>query len=298
MKRLFPLILTLLLLLCACGGTAQETQTVSLLKSHETTSYWPEGNDFPAGVSGSWLSVYEYDDRGNQTEEKRYGGEELLTSRRWRYDDRGNQTGQITIDHQGWLPKITSRVKMRYNDAGKLLLQIVYEPWKETQRSIYTYDELGNMTRLEIRNAGGSTIIQDYTYDDRGNQLTATDHSVEGLTRVTRYAYDEAGNQISWHYYENDVLVEYVETHYDSQGRIIFSARYDGAGYLRHGWEYRYNEAAGTSATQYTDGSISTSYYDDQGRILRIEQQYPDGTLESEQTYTYEDIEILKPDMD
>jgi hypothetical protein len=121
---------------------------------------------------------------------------------------------------------------------------------------------------------------------------------VEGLTRVTCYTYDEQGNQLSWHYYENDLLLEYVQTHYDDQGRILFSARYDGTGYLRHGWEYRYNDAAGTSAVQFTDGSISTSYYDDQDRIIRIEQQYPDGTLESEQTYTYEDIEVLKPDGD
>jgi hypothetical protein len=113
MKRLFPLILMLLLLLCACGGAEQETTTVSVLKSHESTSYWSEGNDFLSGVSGTWQSVYEYDDRGNQIEEKHYSGDELFTTRRWRYDDRGNQVAQTTIDHQSLLPKITSRAKMR-----------------------------------------------------------------------------------------------------------------------------------------------------------------------------------------
>lgn len=297
MKRLLLLILTLLLLLCACGGDAPgETTTISVLKSHEITSYWPENNDFPSGPVGTWRTVYEYDDQGNQLAEKRYGGDELKSSRRRTYDDQGHQTGLMSIDHQGWLPKIRSRTKKQYDEAGNLILHIVYEPWKETQRSIYTYDDQGNMTRLEIRNADGSTVLQDYTYDEAGNLLTTTDYSVDGVIRVTRYTYDEAGRELSWHYYENDVLVEYVESLYDDQGRKIFAARYDGEGNQKHSWQYSYDDDANTSTTQYTDGSVSTYFYDDQGRVLRTEQRRADGSLESEQTYTYEDIEVLKSD--
>ncbi len=263
-----------------------------------------DGNGYLAGTilpDGSIVD-YGYDPLGNQTsQEDPYGNTikaiynqtfSTLASLR---DANGNLT-TYTTNGQGDLTQITA--------ADGSATQFVPNPNGEVQQLInangqaaaYSYNGLGEVTEENF----GNGVHTDFTYDNSGNLLTATNAS-----GTTTFAYDDAA-------YPNLVTSvtdpdgRFIAYAYDANGRLdqmnqngyVVSYAYDTSGRLATMTDsasnliatYHYNDANQVIREDMGNGTYTTYTYTPTGQIQSLINSAPDGTVNSEFNYTYDDL--------
>ena len=282
MKKLFSLLLAVLLL-AGCAKTYDgPTQTVPRLTEYTVDHYyaffdWEEQHY-------SNRTVYAYDIYGNRVRYMEYRDDELQSVTNLKYDDRGNEISRSDWDHSGWLPKYEGRTEQTYDEQNRLTSCIHYDFWgSQDSASFYTYDDEAR-TRV-WKNDSGDT--QTTWFDENGNEIRQVSGEYE-----TIYHYDDRGNQTGWDSYQNGQPFDRYEARYDDQNRQIWGGRYDAAGNLTSQTEYVYDDEQGMMTYHKNDGGRRVEYYHGDGRPHMIEDYDADGKLTMRQRYYYRDIQV------
>jgi len=175
------------------------------------------------------------------------------------YDIYGNRVREMEYTDD----ELNSVTKMRFDDQGNMIESTTWDHsgWlpKFGRREKRTFDDQNRILSHDYydfwgRKTGAST----YTYDDQ--ERTRTWHGDDGDSQITWY--DEQGNEL------RQVLGEYETVYeYDDRGNMT-------------GWQ------------SFEQGKPTDSYrarYDDRDRIIWGGRYDPEGNLESEMTYIYDD---------
>lgn len=283
MKKLFSLLLAVLLL-TGCAATYDgPTETKYALTEYTVTHYstffdWAE-------ETYTNRTVYAYDIYGNRARAMEYRDGELESVTNMKYDDRGNLISQRSWDHTHFIPLPDGGRKHTYDELGRILTTVYFDGWgKETSRSTYTYDDEGNTYTWE--NDEGDQNL--YYLDENGNELRV----VGNYGYETVYEYDAQGNRTGWISYKDGQLYDSYQARYDDQGRQIWAGRYNAQGELESESTWEYDDEAHTQTLHRPDGYIRIEYYDGDGRIHLIEDYDENGELTMVQMYFYKQIQV------
>ena len=288
MKRLFPVILILLLLLSGCGGEDVAETTAPGETVPPTYS-----NDGPEGVLDENVPTTVYklvrmvslDDKGLEQWHREYF-----------YDASGFLTGEMEVSSTG---TVTYRKSNTPNEAGLVAASDVTEAGGLSYTVTYEYDEKGNVTLQQSKTDGTVTDYIEYTYDDHGNYLTLKQSYAGELVAdyVFSYTYNEKGSQLTREETFFGELACRVEMTYDDQGREISSVSLGADGKEQSRTESAWEGLTETrkyfalgEAQPYMTSVIT---YDDHGNVILEENQYADGTV-TMMEYTYEPFEVIK----
>jgi len=156
--------------------------------------------DANGGVSSTSTTrvEYEYDSRGNRTEQVNYAADGSISGRyEYEYDSKGNQTKQVNYKADG---SISSRYEYEYDSKGNQTKQVIYAA-DGSISLIYEYNcnSDGSYCNYSIGNGTGEVIV--YTGETRyttvnSKKLTASEtrESYDGTSTKTEYEYDSNGN--------------------------------------------------------------------------------------------------------
>jgi RHS repeat-associated protein len=200
------------------------------------------------------------------------------------YDAQGNRTTATYAD--------SSADQYGYDAQGNLTRSVN----RLGQTITYTYNTRGQVTRKDL--PGGAHV--DYTYNSRGNLETAVDAS--GTTRL-EYLDPQNPNLVTKISYPSGRFLQYT---YQNGQRVRMVAQdgfttnylYDAAGrleFLRDGSsnlivQYHY-DAVGRVDQETRGNGTATGYdYYDDGQIRTITNYAPDGSIQSQLTYTYDSL--------
>lgn len=288
MKRMIPLLLTLLLLLCACGRVKDVPETTGTFPI-ETTAAPTETS--PEGVSEedtetifvltkmtvmdssgveSWHREYDYDENGFRTAEREISG-----------------TGETVYEK-----------KHTAGDDGNCVLTEIFESGKMTHHSQYAYDDQGRVTKEELYENGALVERIEYAYDDYGNQLSMKIYMDDQLQMewTFSYTYDEHGNILTREEILSGELYGTSQMTYDENGNCVTSVIYAPDGSVQSRTESIWE---GSTETRFCYDADDVAYltsiitYDDAGNITFQENQYSGGSTTMTE-YTYAPIEIKK----
>ena len=162
------------------------------------------------------------------------------------------------------------------------------------QAIAYSYNSLGEVTREDF----GNGVHTDFTYDARGNLLTAADAS-----GTTTFAYDDSAypDQVTSVTYPSGMFINYG---YDAEGRLnqvnqngyVVNYAYDSSGRLSTVTDstgativsYQYNDANQVTRKDMGNGTYTIYTYTLNGQVATLVNHAPDGTVNSQFTYTYD----------
>lgn len=286
MKRLLPIILTLLLLLTACGGDGgaettgaaseptysnegpegildeKDTETVYLLV--RMTSLEEDGTE-------RWHREYEYDENGFLVSEREVSSAGTVTYSKQNTPDENGNIGTSEVTEQSGAQYT---VKYAYDGFGRITLQETYSEGELTEYSEYSYDEHGNYLTLKSYYAG--ELVLDYAF---------------------AYTYNENGGQLTRDEYLFGELLSHVEMVYDEEGREISSTSSVAGGASLSRTESTWEGL--TETRKYYGMADEVPYmtavitYDENGNVILDQNQYEDGTT-SMTEYVYEPFEVKK----
>lgn len=287
MKRLIPIILTLLLLLSACGGedvtettpnaTQQPTSSITgpegILEEKETETVYKLAKMTVMGETGEvrWYREYVYDENGFCMEEHETNNFGEMTYRRANTPDDQGRTAESHITEFG----------------GR------------SYTIKYTYDENSRVTREETWENGAITDYTQYTYDEHGNYLTLQQYVGGEVTMDCsfRYTYDENGHQTSMEELLFGELNYRVEMTYNEEGKEISSVTTLSGGEIQSRTESTWDGL--TETRNYYFGSETEAYmtsvvtYDTTGNVV-FEQTRYGSEVTSMTEYVYEPFEVKK----
>lgn len=187
-------------------------------------------------------------------------------SNRYEYDIYGNTVKEIINTSEG---EYKETYENEYDDSHRLIRKTTYSNGEyEGTYSIYDYDAKGNL------------IYELSYYEDEEDC-------------ETEYEYDNQNHIISINYYYYDDEGEFTEKYkYDHQGRLIKQIDLDKDGPLGiHEYTYKKNFMVDYdyNGSKDTLMGIYTTYYDDQGYILKKEYESDVVQLDiREQEYIYD----------
>lgn len=271
MKKLFSLLLGILLL-TGCAATYDgPTEARTVLSSVQTTYYGVIADDSQYG-----LTEYSYDIYGNQAVELEYGirgsGEDaepyLKTVRS--FDEKGNCTRQRQYDVSGLFPKKLVDLRYEYDGQGRMTAHLDAMEEQYSWTAVYN-DEAHTMT------ATYPHAVSVSFFDEHGSTIRQETVFENGDTSGIIYEFDAQGNRISARYEETGGTTLHAYT-YDDQGRVLTMTETTAEGdkeLLRY--EYRddctiQHNFDGTTivTTCNADGSIHYQYFTDStGRVTK-----------------------------
>lgn len=251
MKRLFPCILAILIVL-AFGGCAEKEE----VKFYETKSYVKHSTgDIDLRESTydeNWNLLLSYTTlNGNFASKTEYEYSEdftVLTTKR---------TSAI------YEPD-TSKIIRSFDDKGQVIKAETYDGDRHISTAEYTYDDNGEMTYVRSTQPESNvvTTIQ-RIFDDKGNLVTYIQDTGFYVGRY-EYSYNQKNQRIGEEYYRDDVLLDYVD--FTWEGNV------------------------GTGTSYKADGTPLGKQlleYDDYGNLLRLESQDLLGTTQTVICYEY-----------
>lgn len=296
MKKILPIMLSLLFLLCACGRTEEVPQPtepeVIQTSPAETEATEPEVTEDPSQEAegetqtpGKTGSVYRLvrltalDGTGSESWHQEYI-----------YDDYGRE-----IQTAQYMDGVITYSYTRTYTSGTEY-SAISESGGDLSTIRCTLDDAGRALYRELSQDGAIVEISEFSYDQHGNQLSVrTVYDGDESVYAYEYTYDADGNMLSRQEYLNGEAVGRLDMEYDAQGREIASAYSypdDTPGYCTEStWE-------GSTETRISYDSEGNAYmtlittYDETGNILSQE-TWQEGELISCTEYTYELIEII-----
>lgn len=287
MKRLLPIILSLLLLLTACGG---EDVTETTGNASEQPTYSNEG---PEGIleEKDTETVYKI---AKMTVMNENG--EIRWYREYVYDENGFCMEEHETSNQG---ELTYRRANTADDLGRTAESQVTEFGGRSYTIKYSYDGQNRVTREETWENGEITDYTEYTYDDHGNYLTLRQYMGSELMMdySFTYTYDENGNQTAMEESLFGELNYRVEMTYDEQGKEISSLTTLSGGEVQSRTESSWDGL--TETRNYYFGGETEPYmtsvvtYDAAGNVVFEETRYS-GSVTSMTEYVYEPFEVKK----
>ncbi len=291
MKRILPLILALLLLLCACSNeepaqTTQGTQETNSAVSESVSNGEGEGVLDPT-TEIRYLLVKQIvtNDQGQE-----------LWGTEYSYDDTGFCT------HEREYSNIGAGAFSRVNspDALGRIASSLFTGQDGSQYTVtYTYDDFNRCIREDVVYEGGATEYTEYTYNDQGQYLTLRQFIGGELAMdyAFSYTYDGSGRQVSMDEYLSGDLLYHVAFEYDDQGREISSVTSLVNGEVQSRTESHWD---GLTETRYFYSGqdaepfmVSVFTYDDNGNVVFEETRQGD-TVINRAEYIYEPFEVKK----
>lgn len=138
--------------------------------------------------------------------------------------------------------------------------------WYNTSCGVKTttylqYDALGRLLRMEYPDR---TIIRSYRGDEKDPYLVE-DYNAQGVLQLrTEWKYNaETGESTrSITYSDNELLLDVGDVTVNKLGYIV-----------SEGDQWTYDDTARTAVCTHEDGSVETTWYDEQNRVLRMEMQ-------------------------
>ena len=212
--------------------------TMSKYSSDQTLEYVGEYNEqgeiskesyYEKGAL-NYSNVYEYDQDGNCIKTSNYDADNALTSYTTKeYDDQGNRVEEKRYRGDDTLSSVNE-----YNAENRVSKYSLYdENGKLSSYFEYEYDENGHRVKMSGYESDGT--LQKYTtyeYDAQGNVIKSSDYNGDGtLQEYMVSEYDKRGNHIKDSYYDpKGNLEEYVIMEYDESGAYVGSTWYNADG--------------------------------------------------------------------
>lgn len=288
MKRLIPVILTLLLLLTACGGE-EMTETTGGAASEQPTY----SNEGPEGIleEKDTETVYKI---AKMTVMGETG--EIRWYREYVYDENGFCMEEHETSNQG---ELTYRRANTPDELGRTAESQITEFGGRSYTIKYSYDDQNRVTREETWENGALFEYTEYTYDDQGNYLTLKQY-YDGevvMDYAFSYTYDEQGNQTVMEESLFGELLYRVENTYDADGRVVSSVTTLSSGEIQSRTESSWDGM--TETRNYYTGEETEAYmtsvvtYDAAGNVVFEETRYS-GEVTSMTEYVYEPFEVKK----
>lgn len=297
MKRLFPLILALMFILCACGNEQPDETTLGGSADPAATT---EGQNTAEGET-----IGDAEGILDPTTEIRYllvkmivtneAGQELW-GREYTYDETGFCTREREYSNIG----ASSYSRVNTPDMlGRIDSSVFTESDSSTYTVSYTYDEFDRCLREDIRREDGTTEYTEYTYNEKGNYLTLKQYIGGELVvdYAFAYTYDCSGNQVSMDEYLSGELLYHVAMTYDDQGREISSTTSLVNGEIQSRTESTWDGMTETrlyySGQEQEPFMISVFTYDGNGNVV-FEETRQGETVINRAEYIYEPFEVKK----
>ena len=291
MKRMLPLILTLLLLLSACG-------------EKEPVESTPEIQEPQPSVTET-VNTGEGEGILDPTTEIRYlivkkivtndAGQEL-----WGTDYSYDDTGFCTAERE--YSNIGSPAASRINtpDAlGRIGTSVFTEQDGSQYTVTYTYDDRDRCIREDVRHENGTEEYTEYTYNEWGQYLTLKQY-IDGELAVDysfSYTYDGAGRQMSLDEYIFGDLLHHTAFEYDAEGREIGTVTSLVNGEIQSRTKSEWDGLTETryfySGQEQEPFMVSVFTYDDNGNVVFEETRQGDLVLNRAE-YIYEPFEVKK----
>lgn len=286
MKKWIAVILTLMLLLTACGGEDASPETTLQTEAPTYSNEGPEGildDNLPTTVY-KLTRATSYDEEGKEQWHREY----IYDSNGFCIEDSEVASGVVTYRNTHTPNAQGLTAETQYTDATGGISVIKYE-----------YDANGRMTYQGNYQDGVLTDYTQYTYDEMGNYLTLQQYYAGELVMdySFAYTYDSQGYMLTREEYMGAVMMSQVAFEYDSQGREIASTSTVAGGASQSRtvstWE-------GLTETREYYGSgdeapylVAVITYDDHGNVILEQSQYAGGDY-ALMEYAYEPFEVTK----
>lgn len=241
----------------------------------EKYEYYPDGNLFKAYDKSGTCTLYTRDCFGRiQKEETVSPSGELLSQKSYVYQ------GQYLI---GMTDEEGCHTSYRYDGAGRLI-----EEDKEGQKTAYGYDSFGRKNVITRFNDDQAHVTWMH-YDFLGRILEERTQNKEGsVISWKKYAYDAVGNQTC---IQDGNRYTYIE--YDSLGKPIQIIDPENQK-TRIVYDYNHINELGQAVLKTTlidpNGLQTVEIQDAFGRLHRVRQISPYGTLLSQSTIFYDAV--------
>ena len=228
------------------------------------TTYTLNGSPKTITYGDNSYTEYDYDERGNKTQE-------------YRYEATGTVDWYITFDYDSmdrlvetmWLDyddlTIVKRQNSEYYGTGHKKYDYHYGYGDVLEKQVdYNYDILGRMTSSVI-SPGGLNITTSFAYDAAGNRTSVTDpdgnitwYGYDNANRKTEKYFAAAGGTVKSEatinkelgYYNNNKIKSQTSYDYDGETILAYSEfEYDGRGRI-------------TKTAQLIDPNVAETWYD------------------------------------
>lgn len=279
MKKLLPLLLSLLLL-AGCATTYDgPTVEKEVLSEVEYTYYDQNGN-----ITAYGSTKYAYDIYGNVAQTIEYMNDEPVRRTDCRYDEADNIIKQTDYDLGGWFPKRVNTAVYTYDDQGRLTSS-THRQGFEKSTVTYAYDD-ENRTQTATLSDGSQTV----QYRDEAGLYFCSEHTAaNGDVLRNETERSEDGRRQTNRYYVNGVLETVTEYTYDDQGRLLTWTETEN-GETHTVFRYEYGENYDIRCDE--DGSKITTSYRDDGKIQYVLRTDAHDNITEDTYYRYTEIQI------
>ena len=187
-----------------------------------------------------------------------------------------------------------TRSERAFDENGQVTQVITYSNGKETQRFDVECDEHGNY----IRWISGQSVTE-YTYDREGRVTGTYVYLGENLVMSSRYVWEDGLLTATIQSHPTQNLEQRLDCCYDAQDRLI-REEHSVNGALISYTAYAYSEDGSAAITTYgSDGSVTqTALQTTEGTVITITSTLPDGTFAGKRVKTYDELGNLLTDTD
>lgn len=259
MKKLMTLLLALTLLLTACGTAPENTD--------------PSGTTAPQPTQPETRTLWVRSSSTTQTGD--------ITTRTDYVFDEDDRVCQVRV-YTG--PAMTHRYQVTCDDHGNYVL------WESDGARIeYGYSEHGEL--LGYYAYTGDTLVSATEYTVEGGLRTSITQKMPGqnMEHRTTLTYDDHGVLTRQDSYLNGTLLDY-SIYTLEEGKPSAMSTYLADGTLARTVTYRYEGETVTMTSD--DGSRTEQVFDGHGNLLSQTDYAPDGTVSTQQTNTWKEIQV------
>ncbi|MBE6951175.1 MAG: hypothetical protein E7451_07540 [Ruminococcaceae bacterium] len=277
MKKLLPLLLTLLLL-TGCAERYDGPTEAKTVRSGETHC----GYNSDGSVSYSTRTEYAYDTYGNRVQYLEFTNDKLTGKFRIEYDEAGNVRKETHYSRPLWLPDYSW--EYTYDAQGRKTSE-THRDGFEVYTTTYTYDDAAR-TQTTTYSDGSHYKVW---LDEAGN-ATRSERTIAGQDAIlTQWERSDDGRTMTTQSYRNGQLISSDEYTYDDQGRMLtWCVTEDGVTTVNYGYEYGETYEKCT----YDFGSYAITNFAPDGTAIDRLHYSADGTLESRTVYHYTEIQV------